>query len=140
VAVRFSPHGGAEGAIVATLRRARTRVHAAVYGLTSPRIEAALKDLAGAGVRVVLKTDRSQSTGKEQFALLARLHAAGVTIDISRSRRLLHDKFAVVDDRWVISGSFNWTTSAELRNRENLLIFDCPALAGAFEAEWERIT
>jgi phosphatidylserine/phosphatidylglycerophosphate/cardiolipin synthase-like enzyme len=140
VAVRFSPHGGAESTVVATLRQARVRVHAAIYGLTSPAIEAALKDLAHAGVGVALKTDKNQSAGKDQSALLDRLRGAGVAVDVSRSRSLLHDKFAVVDSRWVITGSFNWTTSAERRNRENLLIFDCPTLASHFEAEWESIT
>ena len=139
VAVRFSPHGGAEDAVVDTLRRARLRVHAAIYGLTNPAIESALADLARAGVKVALKTDRSQSAGRDQAALLARLSAAGATVEVSRSRLLLHDKFAVVDDRWVVTGSFNWTASAERRNRENVLIFDCPALASNFEAEWESI-
>ncbi len=140
VAARFSPHGGAESAVVDTLRHARVRVHAAVYGFTSPAIELALTDLARAGVQVALKTDRRQSASKDQAALLGRLRAAGVAVEVPRSRRRLHDKFAVVDGRWVITGSFNWTTSAERRNRENVLIFDCPDLAAVFDAEWESIT
>ena len=140
VAVRFSPHGGAESAVVDTLRQGRVRVRAAIYGLTSPAIEVTLRELAHAGVQVALKTDRSQSAGKDQSALLGRLRAAGVAVEVSRSRWLLHDKFAVVDSRWVITGSYNWTTSAERRNRENILILDCPSLAALFEAEWESIT
>lgn len=140
VTVRFSPHGGAEQLVAHTLRLARERVHVAIYGLTSPAIEAALRDLARAGVKVALKADRVQSAGKSQAAALARLEAAGVTVQISSMSRLLHDKFAVVDGRWVITGSFNWTVSAEQRNRENVLVFDCPALAGSFDAEWEIIT
>ena len=139
VAVRFSPHGGAEDAVVHTLRQARESIHVAIYGLTSTAIEAVLEDRARAAVRVVLKTDRSQSAGREQGALLARLKDAGIVIALSPSRWLLHDKFAVVDGRWVITGSFNWTTSAERRNRENVLIFDCPALAAHFLSEWENI-
>jgi phosphatidylserine/phosphatidylglycerophosphate/cardiolipin synthase-like enzyme len=139
VAVRFSPNGGAEKAVIDTLRQARSRVRAAVYGLTSPAIELTLGEIARAGIHVGLKTDRSQSAGKEQSALLGRLRTAGVAVDVSRSRWLLHDKFAVVDGRWVITGSFNWTISAERRNRENVLILDCPSLAALFEAEWESI-
>jgi phosphatidylserine/phosphatidylglycerophosphate/cardiolipin synthase-like enzyme len=139
VAVRFSPHGGAERMVVETLRRGRARVHAAIYGLTSAPIEAALAELARAGVQVVVKTDRSQSALRPQAALLARLHEAGVTVEVSRDSFLLHDKFAVVDGRWVITGSFNWTSSAERRNRENVVIFDCPSLAAHFDAEWEGI-
>jgi len=70
---------------------------------------------------------------------IERLRAAGIEVEVSRVGRLLHDKFAIVDGRWVVTGSFNWTEGAEGRNRENILAFDCPALASAFEAEWETI-
>ena len=137
--VRFSPHGGAEALVVDTLGQARVSVHIAIYGLTSRKIEQALLDLAQAGVRVSIKSDHVQSAGKAQGALLSRLRAAGIEVEVSRVGRLLHDKFAVVDGRWVITGSFNWTEGAERRNRENVLALDCPALAQAFEAEWEII-
>jgi phosphatidylserine/phosphatidylglycerophosphate/cardiolipin synthase-like enzyme len=137
--VRFSPHGGAERLVVDTLRQARERVHAALYGLTSPAIEAALRDLARGGVRVAIKADRVQSTGKAQAALIERLRESGASVEVSQIGRLLHHKFAVVDGRWVITGSFNWTGSAEHRNRENVLVLDCPELARLFEAEWEII-
>ena len=39
----------------------------------------------------------------------------------------------------VVTGSFNWTGPAENRNRENLLVLDCPALVGSYAAEWETI-
>jgi phosphatidylserine/phosphatidylglycerophosphate/cardiolipin synthase-like enzyme len=139
VVVRFSPHGGAERAVADTLRHARVRVRAALYGLTSPVIEHALAELARAGVHVAIKTDRGQSAGREQAALLNRLQAAGVSVAVSGPRAPIHDKFAVVDSRWVVTGSFNWTTSAERRNRENVLVLDCPDLAALFEAEWESI-
>ena len=137
--VRFSPHGGAEALVVEALRQARDYVHIAIYGLTSPKVEQALMDLALAGVRVSIKSDHVQSAGKAQAALLARLRTARLEVEVSRVGRLLHDKFAVVDGRWVITGSFNWTESAERRNRENVLTFDCPPLAQAFDAEWEAI-
>ncbi|HET7874787.1 MAG TPA: phospholipase D-like domain-containing protein [Methylomirabilota bacterium] len=137
--VRMSPHGGAERLVVDTLGQARERVRAALYGLTSPAIEAALRDLARGGVRVAIKADHVQSAGRTQAATLARLAETGVTVEISQVSRLLHDKFAVIDGRWVITGSFNWTSSAENRNRENVLVFDCPELARIFEAEWEAI-
>ena len=140
VAVRFSPNGGAQDAVTETLRRAHARIYVAVYAFTNSAIEAALVDRAREGVRIALTADRRQSAGEGQAAVLSRLRAAGVAVEVSRSRGLLHDKFAVVDGRWVITGSFNWTTSAERHNRDNVLILDCPSLASRYEAEWERIT
>ncbi len=45
----------------------------------------------------------------------------------------------VVDDRFVGTGSFNWTREAECCNWENLVVLDDPALARAFEAEFKRL-
>jgi phosphatidylserine/phosphatidylglycerophosphate/cardiolipin synthase-like enzyme len=47
-----------------------------------------------------------------------------------------HNKFAIIDGRRVLTGSYNWTLKSE-ENWENLLILDCPALAKSYESEWE---
>lgn len=84
----------------------------------------------------------------EMNLILSRLlswRAAKMTPDpfsspeVSTRSRLLPHKFAVIDSRWEITGSFNWTVSAENQNRENLVILDCPDLARSFTAEWELI-
>lgn len=51
----------------------------------------------------------------------------------------LHHKFAVLDRRSVISGSFNWSPSAAFQNDETLLRIDSPRLAAHFEAETDRL-
>jgi len=49
------------------------------------------------------------------------------------------DKFAVIDNRTVITGSFNWSPSAAHQNDETLLVFDSPMLAAHFSAEVDRL-
>ena len=78
-------------------------------------------------------------TKQSQGAAIAQLQAAGVFVEISNQSRQLHNKFAVIDARWIITGSFNWTANAENRNRENLLALDCPELAWSFASEWMLI-
>lgn len=51
----------------------------------------------------------------------------------------LHHKFAVLDGRAVISGSFNWSPSAAFQNDETLLLIRSPLLARHFEAEVDRL-
>jgi phosphatidylserine/phosphatidylglycerophosphate/cardiolipin synthase-like enzyme len=51
----------------------------------------------------------------------------------------LHHKFAVLDGRQVISGSFNWSPSAAHQNDETLIRIDAPLLARHFEAEMDRM-
>ena len=86
-----------------------------------------------------MKADKVQSVGAAQSAALAQLEEAGVRVEVPAQSRLLHDKFAVLDERWMITGSFNWSVSAENRNRENVLILNCPDLARNYGAEWEMI-
>ena len=53
------------------------------------------------GVDMALKTDRIESAGKTQGAMIAKLQAAGVPVEVSEQARLLHHKFAVIDeDMW----------------------------------------
>ncbi|HYP03881.1 MAG TPA: phosphatidylserine/phosphatidylglycerophosphate/cardiolipin synthase family protein [Cyanobium sp.] len=51
----------------------------------------------------------------------------------------LHHKFAVLDGRRVITGSFNWSPSAAHQNDETLLLIDSPLLARHFQAEMDRL-
>ncbi|MEB3172680.1 MAG: phosphatidylserine/phosphatidylglycerophosphate/cardiolipin synthase family protein [Cyanobacteriota bacterium] len=51
----------------------------------------------------------------------------------------LHHKVAVIDNRTVITGSFNWSPSAAHQNDETLLVIDSPQLAAHFSAEMDHL-
>jgi len=51
----------------------------------------------------------------------------------------LHHKIAVIDSRTVITGSHNWSASANRTNDENLLVIDSPAVAAEFKQEMDRL-
>lgn len=137
--VYYSPHGGATEAIIHSLNKAERTIRVAAYGLTHPDLVRALIAARARGIDVAVKTDKVQSAGQAQRGAINRLEQAGITVEVSTQSRLLHHKFAVIDGRWVITGSFNWTSSAENSNRENLVVLDCPNLARSFTAEWELI-
>ena len=47
---------------------------------------------------------------------------AGVCIVASQRAGLMHHKFAIIDSRILLNGSFNWTERAVSENCENLVI------------------
>ena len=51
----------------------------------------------------------------------------------------MHHKFALFDDKVLLTGSYNWTRSAAERNYENLILSEDPALLRAFRLEFDRI-
>jgi mitochondrial cardiolipin hydrolase len=135
----FSRRGGAAPALINALNQAQSSIHVAIYSLTNARIVDALIAAKRRGLDVAVKTDKNESAEKGQAAMIAQLQAAGVPVQVSTQSRLLHHKFAAIDGRRVVTGSFNWTENAERRNRENLVILECPEMAQAFNVEWDSI-
>ena len=61
---------------------------------------------------------------------------------IKRGKRggLMHDKFCVIDNQVVITGSYNWTDNAEFRNDENVTVQKDPKSATDYSEEYRRLT
>ena len=53
---------------------------------------------------------------------------------------LMHDKFCVIDNQIVVTGSYNWTNNAEFRNDENITVEHDPDQATRFSLEYRRLT
>jgi phosphatidylserine/phosphatidylglycerophosphate/cardiolipin synthase-like enzyme len=51
----------------------------------------------------------------------------------------MHHKFAVIDNKKVITGSFNWSPSAAHTNDETLMVIHSPQLAQHFTREMDRM-
>ena len=54
----------------------------------------------------------------------------------------MHHKFFVVDGRYLVTGSYNWSDNAETNTMENVVLIDgdkYPAVVAAFEGEFERM-
>jgi phosphatidylserine/phosphatidylglycerophosphate/cardiolipin synthase-like enzyme len=51
----------------------------------------------------------------------------------------LHHKVIIVDERYVITGSLNFSTRAEETNDENVIIIDNPDIARLYIEEFERV-
>ncbi|MEA5529443.1 DUF655 domain-containing protein [Dolichospermum sp. UHCC 0684] len=52
---------------------------------------------------------------------------------------LLHDKFAVIDNKTVITGSHNWSEAANHGNDETLIVIENPTVANHFQREFNRL-
>ena len=120
IAVYFSPHGGCTDVIVAALDQARETVLVQAYSFTSAPIAKAVVDAHKRGVKVQVILDRSQRT--EKYSSADFLAHAGVPVQIDEKHAIAHNKIMIIDGQTIITGSFNFTKSAEERNAENLLI------------------
>ncbi len=135
--VYFSPNGGCTDAIVRELNAARMSIRIQAYSFTSAPIAQAVATAKGRGVAVEAVLDRSNRTNKYSAATFLRNHGIDVRIDARHA--IAHNKVMIIDDRTVITGSFNFTKAAEENNAENLLIIrNDPVLAAKYLANFRR--
>ena len=133
-AVFFSPHGGCTDEVVRELAAARTRVLVQAYSFTSQPIARALAEARRRGVQIDVLLDKSQRD--HPYAAAAILARAGVPVEIDAVHAIAHNKVMVIDGQTVLTGSFNFTESAEERNAENLLVVRDAAVAAQYEKNW----
>ncbi|MBI5921544.1 MAG: phospholipase D family protein [Betaproteobacteria bacterium] len=138
----FTPWDDAEGAILHALRQARHAVYVQAYLLTSRVLAQSLIEARQRGVTVEVLADREMA-GKAENSLLPQLAAAGIPVWLEVRYAAAHNKILLIDPREasnaVITGSYNFTYSAQARNAENLLILRGNArLARAYLDNWQR--
>lgn len=138
----FSPWEDVEGLIVQALDDAQSQILVQAYLLTSHKIAATLVAARRRGVDVRVLADAEQH-GKTETSRLKELAAAGIGVWLETRYQNAHNKIMVIDAgtsrATVITGSFNFTWSAQHKNAENILIVrNNPALAGRYALNWER--
>ena len=135
IAVYFSPNGGCTDAIVKALDDAKSTVLVQAYSFTSAPIAKAIVDAHKRGVKVQVILDKSQRT--EKYSSADFVAHAGIATFIDEQHKIAHNKIMVIDDQTVITGSFNFTKSAEESNAENLLVIRSKELAKAYTDNWQ---
>ncbi len=133
--VYFSPKGGCTQAITDAIGQAKQSILVQAYSFTSYPIAEALIDAEKRGVKVEAIVDGKQIHEKKtKLGLIAK---GGVITYLDKAHAIAHNKVIIIDGKMVITGSFNFTTAAEDRNAENVLILDDAALAAEYTSNWQ---
>lgn len=134
--VAFSPDGQGQALIVHAIDEARQEILVQAYGFTNKAILKALVDAHRRGVLVKVILDKSNQS--KRYSGGTYVSNAGIPVWIDYRPSIAHNKVMIMDRRDVITGSFNFTASAQRRNAENVLyIQNSPRLAHAYIKDWE---
>ncbi|RJF99168.1 phospholipase D family protein [Noviherbaspirillum saxi] len=138
----FSPGDNIEGAIIEVIDGARQQVLVQAYLLTSKKIATTLLAAHRRGIDVRVMVDADQLERVES-SVAPKLAAGGIPVWLETKYQNAHNKVMVIDAASpravVMTGSFNFTWTAQHKNAENLLIArNNPALAARYAQNWER--
>ncbi|MBP5788250.1 MAG: KTSC domain-containing protein [Kiritimatiellae bacterium] len=131
-----------EEVVLRAIASARTSIYVAAYAFTRTRIASALADASRRGVRVAMKMDVRQAEHPGAQRLIDYLRDAGVSVVLIRTEgefAAMHNKFMVFDLRFLVTGSYNFTTQAQVVNWENLVWIDSPTMAELYHQAWSAI-
>ena len=133
---------GSVGEVIERLiKKVTTSVDAALYRFNNPRLVRTLEGAIERGVSVRLVLDRNKyeespatrdlfANGRIPFRLLYGRQGPGTK---------MHHKFAILDGRTVLTGSYNWTLESEEQNYEGLLTLREPEQVAVFHREFEAL-
>jgi len=145
IETNFSPNRDGvrpiQDAWIRELGKADRSVRVAMYSFTLQSFKNALIEAQGRGVDVrVLGDSSALLRGAAPSCLAVDLYNAGISIKAYvplDSRDILHDKFMLIDDSVLITGSANFTTSAVQFNHENSIIIKALENGSRFIASYQ---
>jgi phosphatidylserine/phosphatidylglycerophosphate/cardiolipin synthase-like enzyme len=133
-------NGGVDAAIVADIEHAQKTIDAAVFDFRLPALVDAFARAAQRGVRVRLVTDyAANQVSKEYTGAIEKMEKAGVQVLRDHRSALMHNKFVVIDNRLLWTGSMNFTANDVYRNNNNMLRVMMPQLIENYNARFERL-
>jgi len=140
----FSPQGKCAAHIAREIDQAKKELLIAVYAFTSDELANAVAQAKKRGVAVQVIIDQEfdsrNEKSKGKFFQLQKIpvrRSSGLKAQAAdRENGLMHQKFAVIDRRTLLTGSYNWTYSADNMNDENLLMF---RNAGPLAEEYRKV-
>jgi phosphatidylserine/phosphatidylglycerophosphate/cardiolipin synthase-like enzyme len=133
----FAPEDDTAAAIVENIEDAQHRIRFMTFVFTSEEIADAMIERSQAGVTVQgVMEDRNLGSGYSQYERLRR-QVHDVLPD--GNPYIMHHKVIIIDDETVITGSYNFTKSAEESNDENVLIIHDPEVAALYVEEFGRV-
>ena len=132
VSAHFSPRGGCTNAVVDEIASARHTVELSGRTLTSARIADALAAAARRGVHVTIVLDAAlASEHREQTRYLV---GERIPVMLDAKHGLADNRVVLIDNHTLITGSFDFSDTAEEGNAANLLILrDQPQVQSLYE-------
>jgi phosphatidylserine/phosphatidylglycerophosphate/cardiolipin synthase-like enzyme len=136
VQILFAAEDEVASHLLPLIEGAQTRIRFMAFSFTHDTLGAAVLARAEAGVDVrgVFETRGSET----EYSEMPRLFCAGVPVRRDGNPRTMHHKVFVIDDRLVVTGSYNFSENADDSNDENVVIVTNVDVAARYLEEFER--
>ena len=121
--VYFCPEDECEEHLIDVIKNANT-VHCAFYDLD---LDDLINKLKEKDAKIIIDKDNAEKVDGLDY------------VENKNAQGLMHDKFCIIDENIVITGSFNPTERDNFYNNNNLIIIHSKYLSKNYESEFEEL-
>ena len=136
--VYFSPDDGVADRIYEILNDAEESIYFMAFSFTTDEFGETIRAKSESGLTVagVMEEEQVKSNIGTEYDFFKQ---AGLDVFIDGNEGQMHHKTMIVDEQIVITGSYNFSRSAEIRNDENLIVFHNAQISDFYLKEFQRI-
>jgi phosphatidylserine/phosphatidylglycerophosphate/cardiolipin synthase-like enzyme len=134
----FSPDDGVADHLYQILSDATESIYFLAFSFTTDELGQIIRDQAEKGLDIagIMEEQQVKSNIGTEYDFFKQ---AGLNVFVDGNEGQMHHKTMIVDDKIVITGSYNFSRSAETRNDENLIVIYNQPIAEFFVQEFQRI-
>ncbi|MEW5896420.1 MAG: phospholipase D-like domain-containing protein [Nanoarchaeota archaeon] len=132
----FCPEDGCAYRVEEELKKAQKSIYFLAFSFTHESIANALllKNMDNITIKGVLEARQIS-----EYSQFARLQHQGINVVKDGNKNNMHHKVFIIDEKTVITGSFNPTAGGDEKNDENVLIIEDKEIAKLFMKEFEYV-
>lgn len=136
--VYFSPDDKVAARIVELLRGAQHSITFMAFSFTASDFGKIISQKAKQGLEIhgVMEQEQVKSNKGTQYSYFEK---ASLPVYIDGNDGQMHHKVFIIDNEIVITGSYNFSFSAETKNDENVVIFFDRQIAAEYLSEFARV-
>lgn len=135
ILIAFSPQDNAiQKNLIPLIDTAEKYIYVPVFVVTHKLFNNALINANKRGVDVRLLVDATSASGK--YSSVKYLRDNGIQLKVEDRAGKMHMKSLIIDDKYTVVGSMNFTKSGEKYNDENVIIIENSTLARSFKKQF----
>jgi len=138
--IYFSPEDDFEQRLLELIANADESIDFLAFAFTNEKISDALKEKYDVGVKIRGVFDQEQNDGfLKRYTKYPTLLAYNIDVKLDGNTQTMHDKVFIIDQKTVVTGSYNFTVKANDDNSENIIVVHNKEFASRYEDEFKEI-
>ncbi len=134
IQLAFSPGPDCRKMILSEIFNSEETLDICVFTISDNQIKEAIISAHHRGIQVRVISDNFKMY--DEGSDISELAGEGIEVKVDVSEYHMHHKFMVVDAKRILTGSYNWTRTAELQNAENIIVINDVSISGKFLVEF----